>query len=124
MNLSSAENQINNDMVMKRDPVGFAFSALIVAPFVEEMVFRGCIFHPLAKKKGFTAGALCSGLLFGGIHVLASIETGNWLNLWYLLLYGMCGFVLCDPYAETDSIFAGIIAHSLFNLFSVVLSFL
>lgn len=120
LHLSEAENQVNNEALMQKNQIGFLLGSLIMAPFVEEVIFRGCIFHPCAHRYGFLIGALVSGLIFGGLHVMATVETGTWINLLYILDYGMCGFVLAGAYASTDSIWTAVIAHALFNLLGII----
>jgi|GEM_PF-1360591 Predicted metal-dependent membrane protease len=121
--LVEAENQMNNEMMMKINLFGFLLSSLIVAPFAEEIIFRGCIYHPAAKKWGMIAGAVLSGLLFGALHVMASVESGNWINLLYIINYGMCGYVLAMAFGRTNSIWTSILVHALFNLTGIISMF-
>ena len=44
--------------------------AVVVAPPTEELVFRGLLFHSVADRRGFWAGALASAIPFGFIHVI------------------------------------------------------
>ena len=45
--------------------------AVIVAPVLEEFVFRGLLFHSIADRRGFWAGAIASAIPFGRfIHVI------------------------------------------------------
>jgi len=120
LHLSEAENQVNNETMMGFNRIGFLFLSLIVAPFVEEIIFRGCIYHPAAKKSGMLAGAILSGLIFGILHIGASVSMGNWTNVLYIIDYGMCGVVLSYVFGKSDSIWAAIAAHALFNLLGVL----
>ena len=43
-------------------------ASLLVAPFVEELIFRGYIYTLLERLWGMTPAVLASGLLFGAIH--------------------------------------------------------
>lgn len=119
MHLQEAENQVNNEMLMGMNLIGFLLDAIITAPFVEEMIFRGCIYEPVKRKHGFLMGALVSALLFGGMHVMASIVSGNWLNLLYIIDYGLCGFVLCLACRRSDSVWAAVFTHAAFNLIGI-----
>lgn len=120
MHLSEAENQVNNETMMGFNKIGFLFLSLMVAPFVEEIIFRGCIYHPAKKKSGMLAGAILSGLIFGILHIGASVSMGNWTNVLYIIDYGMCGVVLSYVFGESDTIWAAIFAHALFNLLGVL----
>lgn len=119
LHLGQAENQINNETIMQLDRIGFLFDAVLIAPFAEEIIFRGCIFNPIAEKKGIWTGALISGIIFGTMHIIASMTSGNWLNLLYLIDYGSSGIILAYAFSRTDSIWTSIIIHACFNLIGV-----
>ncbi|MCH3961102.1 MAG: CPBP family intramembrane metalloprotease [Solobacterium sp.] len=119
LHLGQAENQINNETMMQLDRIGFLFDAVVMAPFAEEIIFRGCIFHPIAEKKGIWIGALVSGLFFGAMHIAASATSGNWMNLLYLIDYGSSGIILAYAFGRTDSIWTSIIVHACFNLIGI-----
>ena len=82
--------------------LGFT-TLVIAAPVIEELIFRGYLLHRWARKWGLTKGVLLSSFLFGAIHSdpLAAAMTGVLFSILYL---------------RTQSIFAPIIAHSLYNL--------
>lgn len=48
--------------------LGFVFVAVIVAPVMEELFFRGVLFRSLANGIGVAAAAVLSGVLFGLLH--------------------------------------------------------
>lgn len=123
LHLSEAENQINNEKMMGINLYGFLLNTLFMAPFIEEIIFRGCIFYPLTRH-GIGAAAFYSGFLFGSLHVVASVVSGNWMNLIYLIDYGMCGVVLALSVGKTKSIWTSVFVHALFNLFGVIGMFL
>lgn len=79
--------------------------AIVVAPFVEELVFRGLI-YPTLKQNGFPGLALWgTSILFAAIHS----------NLMILLPLTFLAVVLTLLYETTDNLLAPIAAHSLFN---------
>lgn len=41
---------------------------ILVAPLVEETIFRGCIYPVIARKFGITAGIVLTGVIFGLAH--------------------------------------------------------
>jgi len=120
MNLGQADNQINNELFMKFDMIGFMLNSLIVAPFMEEMIFRGCIFHKVWKKINAPCGFIASGLVFGFMHIVASLISGSWNNVIYILLYGSCGALLCYPFYKSENIYASMICHMTYNLLGVL----
>jgi membrane protease YdiL (CAAX protease family) len=88
-----------------------ALSALlttVIAPICEETLFRGYIFPALSKWKGWLAGALMTGVLFGGVHFGSAPVID-------LIPLGVLGVLLCLLYRRTGSLYPGIAAHSLNN---------
>jgi membrane protease YdiL (CAAX protease family) len=85
--------------------VVIGFLAIVVAPVVEELVFRGLI-YPTLKQNGFPRLALWgTSLLFATIHG----------NLVILLPLTFLAVVLTLLYEATDNLLAPILAHSIFN---------
>ena len=70
-----ADNQINNDLVFQSAPAFYILTAVIFAPFLEETIFRGCIFAKIREKHSFLLSATVSGCAFGFLHIVASLLT-------------------------------------------------
>ena len=119
--ITPAENQVNNEFVMMLSPFNAIFGSAIFAPFIEETVFRGCIFAKIRERHSFWLAAFINGTLFGFLHIFASILARNWINCVYIFLHGTLGMVLCLPYERTGSIFTSIFTHSLFNLLGILM---
>ena len=86
-------------------------AAVVVAPFAEEVVFRGYL-YPAAKRFCGPLGAmLFSSLVFAAAH-------GNAVALVPLFILAM---LLCLIYELTGSIWASISVHFLFNAATVAL---
>jgi membrane protease YdiL (CAAX protease family) len=82
-----------------------SFSAAIVAPVVEETIFRGYL-YPVAKRFGGpVAGMLFSSLVFAAAH-------GSAVALLPLFVLAM---LLCILYEVTGSLWANVSVHFLFN---------
>src|SRR5208282_4314077 len=79
--------------------------AVTLAPFAEELIFRGFIFNALWKHMPFSAAALGSSIVFGFAHGqiggVAPLAAG--------------GFVLATVYARTGSLWSSMISHGTFN---------
>jgi membrane protease YdiL (CAAX protease family) len=84
--------------------------AVIVAPLVEELVFRGGIFRYLKGRFSMPAAILISALLFGAVH-------GNLQSFPGLVAVGIC---LAIAYELSGNIKIPIVFHALFNLNSVL----
>jgi membrane protease YdiL (CAAX protease family) len=83
----------------------FGVTAILVAPVVEESLFRG-ILYPLIKQRGYPLLALLgTSLLFAAVH-------SNAMTFVPLTLLGM---VLALLYDLTDTLVAPIITHAIFN---------
>lgn len=89
-------------------------SAVVVAPIVEEVVFRGYLYPAAKKFCGPTGGILFSSLVFAAAH-------GNVVALLPLFILAV---LLCLIYESTGSIWANISVHFLFNAATVTLQLL
>jgi membrane protease YdiL (CAAX protease family) len=89
----------------------FFVTILIIAPFVEEYLFRGVLLNELAKKYGERKSALFSTALFTLIH-WKSNET-LFTSLLSIFLFGL---LLCYLFQKTGDIRITILAHILWNI--------
>jgi uncharacterized protein len=89
-------------------------TASIVAPFVEEIFFRGVLFGWLRTRWGAVPGVILSAALFSGAHAIPLI----------LASIFVVGLTLAIVYEKTKSIIATMTLHSLFNTVGVVLVFI
>lgn len=87
------------------------FVAVVLAPFAEELLFRGFIFNALRQHLPFKLAALASGLIFGAAHG----EPAGILPL------AAAGVVLASVYARTGSLWSSTLAHGTFNGFTLLL---
>ena len=84
---------------------------VVLAPLVEELVFRGVMFPALVQLKGRTVGLWGTSILFGLIH----------FNLFSLLPLIVMGLLLALLYERTRNLLAPIAVHAAFNLINFVL---
>ncbi len=83
----------------------FGLVAVFLAPFVEEIVFRGII-YPSIKQMGYPTAALwATSLLFAFTHA----------NLMTFVPLTVLAVILTFLYETTDNLLAPIVAHALFN---------
>lgn len=92
------------------------FQLIIYAPISEELIFRKSIKDIIQNKYLY---ALVSGLIFGGLHVVSTIESP--LDLLYLIPYSSLGIIFALLYQKTDNIFSTITVHSIHNSLALVL---
>jgi uncharacterized protein len=83
----------------------FGITAMLLAPMVEEVLFRGILYRAI-KQYGYPRLALFgTALLFGAIHL-------NWMTFFPLASLAV---ILALLYDRTNNLMAPIFAHSLFN---------
>lgn len=63
--------------------------AVIVAPPTEELIFRGLLFHSVADRHGFWAGAAASAIPFGLIHVIPGAGLGVGVLVFTMMVTGV-----------------------------------
>ena len=88
----------------------FVLFACVLAPFMEETIFRVFLFNATRRYWGFWVGASISGLCFGAAH-------GDPIAALPLALGGM---VLAFVYYRTRNAFASMITHGLFNSYTIL----
>jgi uncharacterized protein len=93
-----------------QNPYWLVFSAVIVAPLVEECFFRGFLFAGFRQAYGWNRAALLSSLVFaiGHMELAALIPT-------FLL-----GYIFSYIYHRSNSIWPGVILHFLVNAFGMI----
>jgi len=88
-------------------------SICIIAPFAEELLFRGVIFAGLAQRLPLWAAASLSGVIFGAAH----------LDQWGFVPLAVTGIGLALLYDRTRSLWPNIVAHAVFNAFALLIVF-
>jgi membrane protease YdiL (CAAX protease family) len=83
---------------------------ILVAPVVEETIFRGCIFPVIARKFGITTGIVATGALFGLAH--AQQLGGAWGQIGLLICVGI---VLTYVRARAGTVAASYFVHLGYN---------
>ena len=96
------------DSTLRLTMVGL--SSLSLAPFMEEVFFRGFLFGGLRGRWGVLGAALGSGLLFAIAHFSEPS------SLAVLPAIGMIGVLFAWGYYYTGSLFAPIVTHFVWNL--------
>lgn len=89
--------------------IPYIIGGVILAPIVEELVFRGFMQTRFSRAMPTTAAIVAAGLIFGIIH-------GNVVQAVYAAALGI---LLGEIFAHSRSIYASIICHFGFNLSSL-----
>lgn len=91
-------------------------ASLLIAPFFEELIFRGYLYTVLEPAWGVTPAVLLSGTLFGLLHVPQLLP--GWPQVVLLCLVGI---VFSFVRARTGSLRASFLMHLAYNATLVVL---
>jgi uncharacterized protein len=92
--------------------------AVLIAPVLEELVFRGALHGALRARVGVWLAALLSSAVFAVIHVEIVTSSPAFLVQLFLL-----GLVFVWLYERTGNLAAPIVAHLVFNAISVGMAF-
>lgn len=115
--LVTSENQEAVVNLAKTLPFMMMISTSLLAPFVEEGIFRLGIRKVINNKYLFI---LVSGLIFGFMHIFPT-ELPLYVALIESLNYVTMGLLLAYIYNETDNIYVVVIIHALNNLLSMLM---
>lgn len=111
-----------------------SISTVLLAPFLEEIVFRKSLFNLLSKKLKPIFVIIISGLIFGSIHIIdpvitafQSISTNGVkpviYEFSYIFVYGLMGIAFGIVYQLSHrNIIVTIILHMINNFLSVLLT--
>jgi hypothetical protein len=83
----------------------FTFQVILIAPFAEELIFRGIFYKLLRKKYSFFISAAAVSLFFSFLHRSPSGTIG---------LFAI-SFILCYVYETTQKIGTAFVFHALHN---------
>lgn len=115
-------NQSSIEDLMIAAPVLGAVFTCIVAPIIEEVIFRYYLFKPLSKKNVVLAFVV-SGVAFGAIHMMSTVSSfatnGDKVallnDLRSLPAYIIAGLCFCFVYYKTQKLSVSIFAHMIYN---------
>jgi membrane protease YdiL (CAAX protease family) len=91
-----------------------AVGAIVLAPVVEEVFFRGFVFGGINTRHGLMVATLVSSLAFSVAH----------LSVYGLLPYAAIGALFAGAYAYSGSLKATVVAHCLINVVTVGVAWL
>lgn len=89
------------------------FSACIIAPICEEIIFRGCLFPFFNVQMGKWPAVLLTSLVFGVIH----------MNVYQMMPIFVLAIVLQLLFIRYRNLYFPILFHSIFNGFSLLIVF-
>lgn len=115
-----AENQETIIELLKEIPIYTFVTTVLIAPFLEELVFR------LSFRKIFAKTNILfiffSGLVFGAMHVIGTCT--NFIDLLFIIPYSIPGFIFAYIYSKSKNICIPISLHLLHNGVMMILQLL
>lgn len=114
----SSENQELIESITASYPILMIFVSCVLAPIVEEMLFRGIVFGWIYEWNPQIAHFI-SSFIFGFIHIMAAVLTGDMSEWVQIFSYCFMGFVLSYLYEKNNNIYVPILSHMLNNIISM-----
>ena len=111
-----APNEESNREILNMYPLYSIISMCLIGPFIEELLFR-LNFSDVFKNR--TAYIIVTGIIFGSMHVILSLETVR--DLFYIIPYSCLGIAFGAIYYDTKNIYSSIFAHSLHNTLTIAI---
>jgi membrane protease YdiL (CAAX protease family) len=125
--LSGQSDSLNQDVLFemfKTHKASMMVQAIIFAPVVEEIIFRGVIYRHFKRSGRYLIPLIISTLLFATMHSLNAILLQQWADLWYIPVYAFMGLILTFTYEKTQNLYSSIFLHCINNTISIVAMFL
>ena len=91
--------------------IAMALMVCVLAPFVEEILFRGIFYAWLRGRWGVAVSSLVSGICFSLLHNIP----------WLIPAIALLGVLLAVIYEKSHSLWPSILTHCTFNTVTVVL---
>lgn len=111
-----SDNQNIVESLIGSAPMMMFISSVLLAPFVEEVIFRLGFKEVISSKKAYI---LTSGIVFGFIHIFPT-DLNIVIALSQSIIYVSIGIVLAWMYEKENNIYFVIVAHALNNLLGLL----
>lgn len=123
LNLIFQAGQAANEQAVQKMitylPWLMVINAGLLAPFIEEIVFRKTFKNVFHGKWTFI---LITGILFGLVHVIGNLN--SFVDFLFIIPYGCLGISFAFCYYKTDTVFTSMFMHMFHNSVLVLLSIL
>jgi len=113
VNLDQAQELVFTQATTPLELILSFIALIIIAPVVEESVFRGLLLPGFARNFGLAAAVVISAVLFGAIHWQLNVG----------IITAIMGVLLGWIYLKSQSLWPAIMFHSLKNLVAFILIF-
>ena len=89
------------------------FTAAVIAPFVEEIFFRGFLYPAIRKQVGVGWAIIISAVIFGFMHA----------SVWKMVPIVLIGMILAYLYEKEKSLGPPIMLHAFYNFALIMLGY-
>lgn len=120
-NITSLNNSTNQEYItslLDKYPLYTIFTAVLIAPITEELIFRLNIRKIFKNDLVFI---IMSGLIFGAIHMTVA---ASFKELLFIIPYSIPGFIFAYTLAKSKNIFVPISLHTMHNTLMILLQLL
>ena len=111
-------NEEANRELLSKYPIYMTISILFIGPITEELLTRAPLKDTFKNKNIYI---ILSGLIFGSLHLISSLESHNLIEILYIIPYGALGCSLAKIYANSNNIWTNISFHAIHNFISLTL---
>jgi uncharacterized protein len=125
--LSGQSDSVNQNYLFemfKTHKASMMIQAIIFAPIVEEIIFRGIIYRHFKRNGRYLIPLIVSTLLFATMHSLNAILSAQWADLWYIPVYAFMSLVLTYTYEKTQNLYSSVFLHCINNTISIAAMFM
>ena len=114
--MRNPSTSLNQQEIEKLPVLILLFIAIIHAPFVEELLFRGSIRRIIKNDNIFI---IISGSVFGFLHTIGEISLAETILIG--LPYVFCGMYFAYMFVKTENICVPMTCHFIHNTYAVML---
>ena len=119
---TSSQNQELVSMIATSSLLLMSISTIILAPFIEEFVFRYALINAENKSR-VSKSLIISSLIFGFVHIYGGLQNGQFHELLFLPQYALMGYMMGLVYLQTNSLMGAIFFHMINNFIAVMALF-
>lgn len=113
-------NQSDIETLLIKFPFKSFISIVIIAPIVEEIVFRGLLFRTIIHRNRILA-YITTFLLFGLAHLTFGDSADGIIELIFLPIYGVSGLLFAYVYEKTNCIYTSMLTHAINNAIGFIM---
>ena len=107
---SMSGNEEEVRQILTTNPIYMWISACLIAPFLEEFIFRLSFKNIFNNKWLFI---LLSGLTFGAFHLIGNVNT--YIDILYIIPYSIPGMIFAYILYDSNNIFNTVFLHMFHN---------